>query len=323
MLKLQTIPPILYLCPNYYITCSVATVVSQQILLLIVMLRNIWNFLTDKRQLSMRDRESGEVHWKLNLSPIGLWGSVFALMALIFVGLMLVMAHTSILNIFPSYRTQSEEMHDEMTEAIVRLNSMEQEMKDMIEYYESVTTILNGSTPASQSTALSDGTRYDKSRVERSEADSLLRAEMESDDSEYALSNTKRPKMEAPIFVMPIDGHLSRGFDSAESSYDIVLAPTSTDTSVKSVEGGTVLAINNLSDGYASIYVQHSGGYISIYKNLSEVLVRRGQSVLAGTVIGRVGSLEIDNTTHTAELVLELWRDGVPVNPELYIFGGK
>jgi len=287
------------------------------------MFRNIWNFLTDKRQLSMRDRESGEVHWKLNLSPIGLWGSLFALVVIMFVGLMLLMAYTSILDIFPSYRTQNEKMHDEMTASILRLDGMEQEMNDMLEYYESVTTILNGSTPASQSTALSDGTRYDKTTVERNEADSLLRAQMESEGSEYALSNTKRPKIEAPIFAMPLDGHLSRGFDSPQSDFDIVLTPTSTDATVKSVEAGTVIAINNFSDGYASISVQHSGGYVSVYKNLSEVLVRPGQSVLAGTVIGRVGSLEIDDTTHAAELVLELWRDGVPVNPELYIFGGK
>lgn len=285
------------------------------------MFRNIWDFLTDKRQLSMRDRESGEVHWKLNMSPIGVCGSIFAFVVIIFVGLMLVMAYTPILNLFPSYRTQNEEMHDEMTEGIARLNTMEGEMNDMIEYYESVATILNGSTPASQSTTLSDGTRYDKSTVERSEADSLLRAEMEGEDSVYSLANTKRPKIEAPIFIMPLEGHLSRGFDSPQSDFDIAMRPTGTDTSVKSVEGGTVISINNLSDGYASISIQHSGGYVSVYKNLSEVLVRRGQAVQGGTVIGRVGSINVDDTTHVAELIFELWRDGIPVDPELYIFG--
>lgn len=287
------------------------------------MFRNIWSFINDKRQLSMRDRESGEVHWKLNISPIGVWSSLFALVVILFVGLMLLMAFTPILDIFPSYRTKNEAMHDNMTASIMRLDAMEREMNDMLEYYESVTTILSGSTPASQSTTLSDGVRYDKSTVERSEADSLLRQQMEGDNSAYALSNTKRPKIEAPIFSMPLDGYLTRGFNSPHSDFDIAMSPTSVDTSVKSVEAGTVIAINNLSDGYASITVQHSGGYLSVYKNLSEVLVRRGQSLLGGTVIGSVGSLQIDDTTHAAELVLELWRDGVPVDPELYIFGAK
>ena len=74
----------------------------------------------------MRDRESGEVHWKLNLSPIGLWGSIITLVIIVIVTLMLLMAHTSILDIFPSYRTKNEAMHDKMTAAIMRLDAMEQ-----------------------------------------------------------------------------------------------------------------------------------------------------------------------------------------------------
>ncbi|MBR2429634.1 MAG: M23 family metallopeptidase [Alistipes sp.] len=285
------------------------------------MFRNIWEFLTDKRQLSMRDRESGEVHWKLNLSPIGLWGSIITLVIIVIVTLMLLMAHTSILDIFPSYRTKNEAMHDKMTAAIMRLDAMEQEMEDMLEYNEAVTTILNGSTPASQSTTLSDGTRYDKTTVERSEADSLLRADMEGEGGDYALSNTKRPKIEAPIFAMPLNGHISRGFNSPQSDYDIALTPTSTDTTVMSIESGTVIGLNNQSDGYALVAIQHAGGYVSVYKHLSEVLVRRGQMVKGGTPIGSVGSIVEENTEHTAELVFELWRDGVAVDPEPYIFG--
>lgn len=285
------------------------------------MFRQIWDFLTDRRQLSMRDRESGEIHWKLNLSPIAVVGSVITLVVVIGAVLMLLMAHTSILNIFPSYRTQNEAMHDKMVNSIMRLNEMEQSMEDMLEYNDAVTCILNGSTPASQSTALLDGTRYDKSTVERNEADSLLRVKMESEDSDYALANTKRPKIEAPVFVMPINGTLSRSFSSSRSNYDIALTPTTTDATVVAVDGGTVIGLNDLSDGYAVVAIQHAGGYVSVYKNLSEVLVRRGQPLKGGAAIGRVGVVDNAQTEHVAELVFELWRDGVAVDPEPYIFG--
>ena len=49
--------------------------------------------------------------------------------------------------------------------------------------------------------------------------------------------------------------------------------------------------------------------------------MRRGQMVKGGTPIGSVGSIVEENTEHTAELVFELWRDGVAVDPEPYIFG--
>jgi murein DD-endopeptidase MepM/ murein hydrolase activator NlpD len=284
------------------------------------MLRQIWDFLTDRRQLSMRDRESGEVHWKLNLSPLALWGSVFTLVVIIVVGLMLLIAYTNVLDIFPSYRTKNEAMHDNMVSAIMRLDEMEQNMADKEEYYDALARILNGSTPASQSTTMLDDTRYDKSTVERNDADSLLRAKLESEDDDYSLTNTKRPKIEAPIFVKPIDGLLSRGFDSSQSDYDIAMTPTA-DATVMAIDSGTVIGLSDMNDGYAVVVIQHAGGYVSVYRNLSEVLVRRGQPLKSGAAIGRVGSVSQDDTAHVAELVFELWRDGVAVNPEPYIFG--
>lgn len=284
------------------------------------MFRQIWDFLTDKRQLSMRDRASGEVHWKLNLSPMALWGSIITLVILVVVGLMVLMAYTSILDIFPTYRTKNEVMHDDMVSAIMRINEMEQNMEDKEEYYDALARILNGSTPASQSTTMLDETRYDKSTVERNEADSLLRVKMESEDSDYALSNTKRPKIEAPVFVKPIDGLLSRGFNSSQSDYDIAMTPTA-DATVVAIENGTVIGISGINDGYGVVVIQHAGGYVSVYKNLSEVLVRRGQPLKARAAIGRVGSVGQGDTNYVNELVFELWRDGVAVDPEPYIFG--
>ena len=285
------------------------------------MFRDLWDFLTDRRQLSMRDRETGEVHWKLNLSPIGVWGIIIGFVVVLFVALTLVMAYTPILDMLPSYRTKSEDVHDRMVEATMRVNSMEQSMSDIMEYNDAVTCILNGSTPALQSTLLSDSTRYDKSMVVRSVADSLLRRDMESADSPYSLENTKTAKVEAPIFVMPIHGTLTRSFQASQSDYDIVLTPTTADATVRAVEKGTIIDINNGIDGYASVTIQHAGGYVSVYRNLSEVLVHHRDIVMSGAVIGDVGRTESDGVNHAAELIFELWRDGLPLNPEPYIFG--
>lgn len=285
------------------------------------MLRDLWDFLTDRRQLSMRDRETGEVHWKLNLSPIALWGSVITIFILLFVSLMLIMAYTPILDIFPSYRTKNEEMHDKMVNAIMHSNAMEQSMSDVIEYNDAVTCILNGRTPASQSILLSDSTRYDKSTVARNGADSLMRAMVEDPNSAYSLTNTKPQKVEAPIFVMPINGQLTRSYKSSHSDYDIALTPTTADAAVMAVEKGTILDVNTSIDGYFSVTIQHAGGYVTVYRNLSEVLVHRNEIVMSGSVIGSVGRVDEGDTSHTAELTFELWRDGVPLNPEPYIFG--
>lgn len=283
------------------------------------MLRNIWEYLTDKRQLSMRDRKGEEVHWKINVSPLAMWSSAITLFIVITIILLLLMAHTSILEIFPSYRNKVADMHDTLTAEIMNVRDMEQRVDDIREFNDAITTILNGSTPASHSTTLSDATRYDKTTVARNEADSLHRLKMESEDSEYALSNTKRPKYETPIFLSPIDGIVSRHYDDPLSDGDIILTPMGSDMTVMAVEQGTVVGISNQTDGTVVVTMQHSGGYVSVYGNLSELLVRRGQRVSSGSAIGRVGSISNETVKHTAELEFELWRDGAVLNPEPYI----
>ena len=52
------------------------------------------------------------------------------------------------------------------------------------------------------------------------------------------------------------------------------------------------------------------------YAHMSRIVVRSGQSVRQGQVIGYVGSTGLSTTPH---LHLELRLDGVPVNPMRYI----
>ena len=282
------------------------------------MIRRFWEGLTDKRQLSMRDRQSDDIHWKLNISPLALWSSLLALIVIIFGVLLLLMAYTSILDILPGYRTRSERLHDNLTESIIRLDSMERHMNMILEYNEAVSAILGGSSPALQSTILTDTIRYDKSRIMPTRADSLLRAALESTSGEYSLANTKPLKGEAAMFNAPLRGHIVRSFDAPESSYDIAIVALDSEGSVMAIENGTVIAVESHSDGNASVTIHHAGGYISVYKNLSEVLVRKGQAVQSGSVIGRIAE---DNESNESSHVLgfELWRDGMAVDPELYI----
>ena len=280
--------------------------------------KRLWSQLTDKRQLSMRDRDSDESHWKMNITPIGVISGVTALVIILFVVLMLLMAYTSILNIFPNYRTRSERIHETMTANIIRLDSMEHQMRMILEYNEAVTSVLNNSSPTLHSTVLTDTIRYDKSRVLPTRADSLLRDLLESNTSEYSLSNTKPLRSEAAMFSAPMRGTITRNFDAPESSFDIAIMPIDMNFSVMAIENGSVIAVESQSEGLSSITIQHNGGYISVYKNLAESLVRKGQTVQSGSVIGRIGENNGQEET-ISELGFELWRDGTAQDPERYI----
>lgn len=282
------------------------------------MIREIWERLTEKQLLSMRNRADDEINWKINISPLALWGSIITLLIIIFTVLLVLMAYTSILDILPGYRTKAERLNEELTENIMRLNDIERNMEDIRAYNEAVATIMGGSTPTLHSTVLTDTIRYDKSRILPTRADSLLRDLLESNTSEYSLSNTKPLRSEAAMFSAPMRGSITRNFDAPESSFDIAIMPMDMNFSVMAIENGSVIAVESQSEGLSSITIQHNGGYISVYKNLAESLVRKGQTVQSGSVIGRIGENNGQEET-ISELGFELWRDGTAQDPERYI----
>ena len=233
--------------------------------------------------------------------------------------LLLLMAYTSILDVLPGYRTKAERMTDELTANIMRIDAMERTMADSLKYNEVVTTILMGNTPTLHSTVMTDTIRYDKSTIMPTRADSLLRRALESTDGPYSLSNTKPLRTEAAMFSAPMRGSVVRSFDAPESSYDMAIVSLSGDDSVMAVENGTVLSIQRSAEGKSVITMQHGEGYVSVYKQLGEVLVRKGQHIASGTVIGHLATPGAEEDVATLELGFELWRDGTAVDPERYI----
>ena len=278
-----------------------------------------WNYLTTKRQISMRDCETGESDWKIRISPLALGVVVVAGFLVLTTILLLLMAYTSMLDVLPGYRTKAERMTDELTENIMRIDAMERTMADSLRYNEVVTTILSGNTPTLYSTVMTDTIRYDKSTVMPTRADSLLRRALESTDGEYSLSNTKPLRAEAAMFSAPMRGAVTRSFDAPESSYDMAIVSLTGDDSVMAIENGTVVGVQRGSDGKGTIMMQHGEGYVSVYKQLGEALVRKGQHITSGTVIGRLTDPASDDDMPSMELGFELWRDGTAVDPERYM----
>ena len=282
-------------------------------------MKEFWNRVTDKRQLVFKERNGDGIFWKVSLSPLSLWACIVGVVAMILVVLLLLMAYTSILDILPKYRTQSERLNEQLTEHIMRLDMMERNMNDILAYNEAVATIMGGSTPTLHSTILTDTIRYDKSRILPTRADSLLRDALESITGEYSLSNTKPLQSESARFSSPMRGSIIRNFDAPESSYDIAIMSLDGESSVMSVERGTVLAVEEQADGTLIVIIQHTEGYISVYKNLGETLVRKGQSVQSGAVIGRIRTSADEGIEEKNILTFELWHNGTAIDPELYI----
>ncbi len=83
-------------------------------------------------------------------------------------------------------------------------------------------------------------------------------------------------------------------------------------TLVGAARGGRVTA-TGWNGGYGkTVVIEHDKGYKTLYGHLSQINVRAGQNVSAGTIIGRVGSTGLSTGPH---LHFTLWHNGKLINP--------
>jgi murein DD-endopeptidase MepM/ murein hydrolase activator NlpD len=192
-------------------------------------------------------------------------------------------------------------------------------MNDMLTYNENIAMILEGRTPVVR-TPLSDGdtVKLDKTLVPPSQFDSLLRAQMEG-DGDYSLARTLQSRQQGGklIFAAPAEGIITRHF-SREDNYLGVGIQAAPNAPVTSIDDGVVADVATHGEKGAVVVVQHFNGFVSIYRNLSQVLVAKGQSIKSRQVIGYNAMPSVGDRTNPV-VEVEIWNEGKAVDPEAYI----
>jgi septal ring factor EnvC (AmiA/AmiB activator) len=98
-------------------------------------------------------------------------------------------------------------------------------------------------------------------------------------------------------------------------NYKSIYIATETNSEVKAVFDGVVTAIHVMKRGNPTILIKH-GTYFSVYMNLSEVNVKRGDKISTGQVIGKVFS---NKTTGETLLGFRIYKDDQVLNPEPWL----
>lgn len=86
---------------------------------------------------------------------------------------------------------------------------------------------------------------------------------------------------------------------------------------INTVLDGTIVEVKKDDVLGNVVEIKHENNLISTYQGLSEVMVKKDQSVKQGDVIGKSGKLDIDSKLDNA-LLFELIYNGKLVNPENY-----
>ncbi len=265
-----------------------------------------------KRKITISDRE--EEQWHADLSPAMFSTIGIAVVTLIFGVLLALVAYTPLLDLMPGYRTNAGRSREMLIRSIVRIDSLERKMNDMLTYNENRILVVSGKTPAMQSIK-NDSLHRSKGYVATSKADSMLRQKIENDER-YRLNGAK-PNVVAQNSlnaVSPMYGLISERFN-AKGLLGVRINGTK-DAQVSAIADGVVVLSDWSPEAGHSIVIQHKDNYLSVYRHLSGVLLSKGERVQGAQAIGYAGS---DKEEELSMLEFELWRDGKAVNPELYI----
>lgn len=124
-----------------------------------------------------------------------------------------------------------------------------------------------------------------------------------------------RNKQQPKVLGAFVSGTLSQGFAPQTSHYGIDIA-TAANEPIGSIADGTVLFADwTYKDGY-SIIIEH-GHFVSFYKHCNNAFVRSGSQVKKGEVLALTGNRGYESSG--PHLHLEVWKDGIPVNPSQYL----
>jgi len=285
----------------------------------------IWKLLVrrirDQYRLVILNEETLEERISFKLSRLNVFVAIGLLSILLVFITTYIIAFTPLKEYIPGYTDIT--LQRRIYELQLRSDSVAFAMRAQEKYLDGLKRVLNGDLPNEREMLPADTAKtrdYRNIKDKRSGEDSVLRAEYEK-DSKYNLfksdkSSAKGSSMRNLTFFTPVKGMVTSKFDPLRKHFgiDIVAAR---DEVIKSVQDGTVIFSGwTVETGYV-IAIQHPGNIISIYKHNSVLLKKEGNIVHAGetvAIIGETGELSTGPHLH-----LELWINGIPVNPIDYI----
>jgi len=240
---------------------------------------------------------------------------------LIFLTAMLI-AFTPLREYIPGYTDVG--LRKDLYELHLKTDSIEKELDRKDLFIRNLKSIISGED-LQDDRAVPEGVnmQYNDITISRSQEDSLLRAEVES-QSQYSLFQIESSGQIAHrnqtlgnvLFFSPVKGVITNEFNPDQQHFGVDIVSKKNEA-IKSVLDGTVIFSTwTVETGYV-IGIQHPQAIVSVYKHNSALLKRVGDIVKAGEAIAIIGETgELSTGLH---LHFELWNQGNPVDPTDYI----
>lgn len=214
---------------------------------------------------------------------------------------------------------------DNLIAGIMAVDSLEREIMMWQIYAQNIFKILEGSKEGIinvDSTLTASVTGMQNRTEVASYLDTLLRRRVLSD-----IETRQKLNRQGEFLNMfrPVVGNIVTPFNRDHRS--VVIAVQGSEP-VYAITGGTVVLTAWSPENGFTVQIQHSANMLSSYSNISRLMVKEGDIVGPGSVIGYVGIQETEITVDsiysgskpdTGLLRFTLWHEGNSVDPENYI----
>jgi len=244
-------------------------------------------------------------------SLLWLTSAVLLAVSVVFV---LLLGYTPLRNLIPG--KSKTHVQNELITMIQKADSLEKSLGNYSLYTKNLKKVLSDSVSLdSVKDLFEEGFIVKGVDFKPSVEDSILRAEVEAEESISLNSNLKEKKLSG-FFIKPVDGLITEEFNKKIGHFGVDVV-SKKGAFISSVDDGMVLFSSWTHEfGYVLI-IKHQNSFISFYKHNSEVFKSKGDYVRSGETIAIIGNSGKYSTG--PHLHFELWKGSSPVNPMNYI----
>lgn len=257
-----------------------------------------------KYRVSVLDELTLSERWHFRLNGWGaiVWIAILFLLALALFSLLIL--YTPIRNYLPGY---SENIRQQLMVESARLDSMGTSLELQRQYLNVIKQVVAGEVESDTVQSLDSMQIIMREQLleAKSEATAEFIAQYEAKEKDYLqlfdVANT------TPVlsFFRPARGVVLQSFSAKEHRYEVTIQTAKHDNVTAILAGAVVYTHYELDNTY-TIMLQHDS-YLSIYRGVSKLLKRVGESVQAGETIALL---------EDKSLYFQLWQNGQPINPE-------
>ena len=207
-------------------------------------------------------------------------------------------------------------LKQQMLSDAFRLDSLSNELSKHENYISVIQVIMAGEQPLDSVINLDTLANQQITLMEASPFELEFRQQYEESEKYNLSAFNQKISTDGLLFYTPAKGRVVSHFNRNEKRFGIDIQ-TLAHQSVLSVLDGTVIFAAYTPDYNYVVQIQHNNDFVSVYRQMSELLKKAGDQVKAGEALAFVVKSAVKSEIPI--LHFELWYKGVPLNPEDYI----